>query len=457
MKCERLFSLLLFVAVSVVNPSAYSSADGEADRSDYQWWRGNLHTHSLWSDGSSYPELVADWYKENGYHFLAMSEHNVLPAQKWIHPVLQRFTRGTGEAALQRYRERFGDDWVETRVVDEAFRQKLLNIEIPPSARRYHPPGEHFELGETVVRVKPLYEYRHLLEEPGRFLLLKSEEVSANHAVHVNAINLEELIIPRPAKDALDAMRFKVNSVYEQRMRTGRSMFAFVNHPNYRWAVTPEDLALVEKLRFFEVYNGHPGSNHAGDETRVGTEKMWDIVLTRRLAELDFGIVYGLGTDDAHEYHGDGGPGTTSPGRAWVMVRAARLTPEHLVDAMERGDFYASTGVTLRDIRFNGRRLEIEIDPDNRASYVTRFIGTRRGYDRSDGPGLGEEGNPLPEGRRYSEEIGEILAEVEGIAPSYELTGDEIYVRAQVVSSLLMENPPGDHAPQTAWVQPVTP
>src|SRR5687768_2391459 len=43
-----------------------------------QWWKGNLHTHSLWSDGDDYPEMIVDWYKQHGYQFLALSDHNVL-------------------------------------------------------------------------------------------------------------------------------------------------------------------------------------------------------------------------------------------------------------------------------------------------------------------------------------------------------------------------------------------
>ena len=43
------------------------------------------HTHSLWSDGNGFPEMVADWYKSNGYHFLALSDHNVLSqGERWM-------------------------------------------------------------------------------------------------------------------------------------------------------------------------------------------------------------------------------------------------------------------------------------------------------------------------------------------------------------------------------------
>ena len=41
------------------------------------WFKGNLHTHTLNSDGDSAPLDVARWYKDNGYQFLVLSDHNV--------------------------------------------------------------------------------------------------------------------------------------------------------------------------------------------------------------------------------------------------------------------------------------------------------------------------------------------------------------------------------------------
>lgn len=43
-----------------------------------QWFRGNLHTHSYWSDGDEFPEMIMDWYKSHGYQFVALSDHNIL-------------------------------------------------------------------------------------------------------------------------------------------------------------------------------------------------------------------------------------------------------------------------------------------------------------------------------------------------------------------------------------------
>jgi len=43
-----------------------------------RWFKGNTHTHSLWSDGDAAPEHIADWYKSHGYDFLVLSDHNIL-------------------------------------------------------------------------------------------------------------------------------------------------------------------------------------------------------------------------------------------------------------------------------------------------------------------------------------------------------------------------------------------
>jgi hypothetical protein len=96
-------------------------------------------------------------------------------------------------------------------------------------------------------------------------------------------------------------MQATANAVLAQREKTGQPMFLHLNHPNFVWGVTAEELMQVHHEKFFEVYNGHPGVNNAGDETRLSTEAMWDAILTRRLAELKLDVMYGLAVDDSHE------------------------------------------------------------------------------------------------------------------------------------------------------------
>jgi len=59
----KLFLLLIITALFSCN-----------DNLDDQYWqKGNLHTHSFWSDGDDFPEMIIDWYKENDYQFIALS------------------------------------------------------------------------------------------------------------------------------------------------------------------------------------------------------------------------------------------------------------------------------------------------------------------------------------------------------------------------------------------------
>src|SRR5436190_695100 len=65
-----------------------------------RWWKGNLHTHSFWSDGDDFPESIVDWYKTNGYHFLALSDHNILQeGQRWL-----TVTNQGQESAFEKFR-----------------------------------------------------------------------------------------------------------------------------------------------------------------------------------------------------------------------------------------------------------------------------------------------------------------------------------------------------------------
>lgn len=410
---------------------AAASADGQE-----QWWRGNLHTHSLWSDGDDYPEMIIEWYKSRGYDFLALSDHNIIQeGEKWVDVT----DRPDGEAAHRKYLERFGEEWVEEKMED----------------------------GKRMVRLKTLDEYRPLFEEPGEFLLIKSEEITdrfEDKPIHVNATNIAEVIPPQGGNSVAEVMQNNMDAVQAQRDRTGQPMFPHLNHPNFGWAVTVEDLLALERERFFEVYNGHPAVHNTGDEHHPGTERMWDIVLAERVSRGD-PPMYGIAVDDSHSYH-ELQANNANPGRGWVMVRAASLTPEGLIEAMESGDFYGSTGVVVADVHADDEGMTIRIQPEEGVTYRTQFIGTMEGYPSAvavEGEHAhaddGTDTSPPIALRRYSEEIGNVLAEVEGVSPSYMFRGGELYVRAKIISSKRKENPieeMGDER-EAAWVQPVLP
>ena len=371
------------------------------------WFKGNTHTHTLWSDGNDFPDMVVDWYKAQGYDFLALSDHNILSrGEKWMKSTaIKSRQKGDGPSALEKYRKRFGEDWVEVR-------------------------GEE---GAEEVRLRTLDELRSEFEEEGRFLLVEAEEITdrfERHQVHINALNLEELIPPQKGTSVVDTMRNNLRMVREQAERLGKPIVAHLNHPNFHFSFTAEQLAEVVEEQFFEVYNGHPGINHLGDETHPGDEQLWDMANAIRLRKLKAAPLYGIATDDSHEYHG----GNVSPGRGWIMVKAERLEADLLMKALESGEFYGSSGVTLQDVSFRAGIIELEIEGQPVVAYKTQFIGTRSGEEAA---------------------VGEELAVSESLQPVYRLRGDELYVRARVTSSRDHPNPSYDGQKEQAWTQPV--
>ena len=228
-------------------------------------------------------------------------------------------------------------------------------------------------------------------------------------------------------------MENNLRNILEHEKLHGREVLPHLNHPNFGWAVTAEDLAAVTSERFYEVFNGHPGVNHRGDKDHPSVERIWDLVNAIRRSDVSVPPIMGIATDDSHEYHGKPG---SRPGRGWVMVRSRYLTPEHLIRAMKAGDFYASSGVTLSDVQFDAssKTLRLEIQPDKDAKYRTEFIASIRGE---------------------AEQVGKVVGSDESLSPAYQMKGNELYLRAVVTSSLAPVDPVFDDQKQKAWTQPV--
>ncbi|MBD2703578.1 histidinol-phosphatase [Spirosoma sp. BT702] len=367
------------------------------------WFKGNLHTHSLWSDGDDYPEMIMDWYKANGYQFVGLSDHNVIQeVEKWVNVPRQQDRRRT----FDRYLRTFGPDWVKY--------QKGPNDSLK-------------------VRLKQLSEYRSYFEESGKFLIIKSEEVSTSYQgkpIHLNVTNVQNLIRPQFGNSVAEVMQNNIDLVVAQRRQTRQPMFPHINHPNFYWSIKAQDLMQLRYERFFEVFNGHPLVNNYGDSAREGTESMWDKINGHFLRQ-GRPLMYGLGTDDSHHYYFFG-PTFSNSGRAWVMVDAPELTPRALIESMEAGRFYASSGVTLKQLPQVGNTLVVRVKPEPTVTYRIQFFGVRKGKEQS-----------------------ELLREVADTNATFALADDVLLARARIVSSKTKYNPfmPGDV--ETAWTQPI--
>jgi hypothetical protein len=404
--------LALVALLTLAATAGCRSGPAERVAGEPRWYRGNTHTHTLWSDGDAAPEAAIDWYVRHGYDFLVLSDHNIVAEGDFWRKIGDGYKEARPEHVAE-LRRRFG----------------AASVRVRPAAG-----------GGEEMRLHPLGELRAQFERPG-FLMITGEEISdlfAGAPIHHNALNIEHTIAPPGGPTVRDLLRRTLALVAEEGRRTGRPVLGHLNHPNYGWAVSAEDLAAVAEERYFEVYNGHRLVNNYGDADHRGAEAIWDYVLTLRLSQPGGQPLYALATDDAHDFRKV--PGTSNPGRGWVVVRARSLTADAIVTALGAGDFYASSGVRLRDVRANERSLTVEVEPDPGVSYAIRFIGTRR-----------------HSGPVESFAMGETLAEVDGPSATYTARGDELYVRATIVSS---RRHPNGYSPvdfETAWVQPIVP
>jgi hypothetical protein len=323
---------IFFVAaaslVATIGVASGQTAQGEA-----RWFKGNTHTHTLNSDGDSTPDDVVRWYREHGYQFLVLTDHNFLTSVDTLnalHGADQKFLVVKGEEVT----DRFGE--------------------------------------------KPL---------------------------HINGLDVARIVAPQGGQSVVDVLQRNVDAI---RKAEG---IPHINHPNFRWAITSDELRQVKNTRLFEIYNGHPQVNNLGGGGVPGLEEAWDAILSSGT------LLYGIAVDDAHNFKDPGNPNVSGPGRGWVMVRAARLDARLVLEAMERGDFYASTGVVLEDVRADAKAVTVTVKPDSFAKYRIQFVGKG----------------------------GRVLRDVAEPAATYQIVGNEGYVRARVIES----------NGRMAWVQPV--
>jgi hypothetical protein len=327
----RRFAFVL--ALTALTASHAGTAAGQAPA--FRWYKGNTHTHTLNSDGDSTPDDVVRWYREHGYHFLVLTDHNHL-------------TSVDGLNAL------------------------------------------------------------HGADE--KFLVVKGEEVTdrfGDKPLHINGLDVAHKVLPQGGTSVVDVLQRNIDAI---RHAQG---IPHINHPNFGWAISADELRQVRNNKLFEIFNGHPMVNNLGGGAVPGLEEVWDALLSSGLR------LYGIAVDDAHTFKSPGNAAVAGPGRGWVVVRAPKLEARALLDAMERGDFYASTGVELTDYRADARSMTVTVKKTTFSKYRIQFIG----------------------------EGGKVLQEATDSPATYTFKGTEKYVRAKVIES----------NGAIAWCQPAFP
>jgi hypothetical protein len=279
--------------------------------------RGNLHTHTTRSDGDASPADVVRWYRDHGYGFVALTDHNALSSPDlamWVTP--------------------------DFAVI----------------------PGEEVSM---YVRGKQ---------------------------VHVNALCTRTVVPGGDFPTAADALAHAVYGILDQ------GGVALINHPNFDWALTKDDVLSAEGEQLLEIASGHPYVHTQGDRAHPSHEELWDDALT---AGHD---VMGVAVDDTHHLVTDADP-EAFPGVAWVAIFADEAKEARVCDALRQGALYASTGPELASLGVGRETYEV-VPAAPEATVV--FIGAGgRVLDRA------------------------VLAGA-GAGATYRVVGDEGYVRARV-------------------------
>lgn len=240
------------------------------------------------------------------------------------------------------------------------------------------------------------------------FLLVPGEEVTTSFekkAVHINALAITRVIPPIKDSTLLGTVQRTIDNIRAE------NAIPHINHPNFLWSVDSATLFRVRNDKLFEIFNGHPTVHNLGGGDWPGLEEVWDGLLSSGKR------IYGIAVDDAHHFQGEFAADRANPGRGWVSVRSPALETRSLVNALEAGQFYASSGVALTDVTVTATSLEVQIAQKGNFKYTTQFIG----------------------------QDGKVLATSKLMSPRYVLKGTETYVRAKVI----------DSGGAAAWVQPI--
>ena len=427
-----------------------------------RWYRGMLHMHTHWSDGRALPEQAVAAYRNAGYDFISISDHNRFQdnPDKWM-----SVGNGTEKGwppkvvhpdCFKAYVERFGRDKVRERD------------------------------GKTEVRLATYSELKKMFEVPGKFLMLPGVEITTDakatgmtYAMHMNVIGIDDIIERAKKANLIEALpKHTVASAIREtremsealaKARGNPPFFCMVNHPNWLYYdVFAQDIIDNPEIRYFEVCNN--GSEWPVPEELDGEwyqDNLWDAVLAYRRTHGQQ-MLYGLGTDDTHFYP-DTGLAYSAFGDAYIMVLAEDLTQKSLLEAIHRGDFYAGSQQDLEDVSFDraSGTLKVSVPATPGVAFKIRFISTKKGAPLDpvryvEIPPTKEHFNRARKVPVYDARIGATVKLVEGkkgdrLEASYTLASDDLYVRARVESDAPTKFKrkrclhPAHH---TAWTQP---
>lgn len=266
-----------------------------------KYYKANLHTHSTNSDGRLTPLQIKELYKSNGYSIVALTDHEHVIDNSYLDDE-DFMTITSCEIAI---REFWGKprpkSWSHMRLVHLNFYALDQHNAVTPC---YNPSYDHFSNPEI----------EHLIKYDGIY---------------------ERDISPEGINDII-------------RRANDAGFIVAYNHP--AWSLENSSHALnYDGFFAIEVYN-HSSFLLGMPEYTIN---MFDDMLR---AEKN---IYCTMCDDAHCLADFDSPDFDALG-GWVMINADRLEYSHIMDMLQKGNFYASNGPEIYSLVIDGDKVKIK-------------------------------------------------------------------------------------------------
>lgn len=279
-----------------------------------KYYKANLHTHTTQSDGHSTPEKIKEEYKAHGYSVVAFTDHEHIIDNSHLNDE-DFLTITSCEIAIKEFENISTSDKTDMKVCH-------LNL---------------YSLDPHNVKT-PCYApvYDHYVNEENKELVVYDGEY---HRVY--------------SKDGINEI---INKAREE------GFIVSYNHPGWsledaRTYIGYKNLFAVEIHNTACVNAGIPDDEVSFDHFLRNGDRL-----------------FCTACDDCHTTRPFGSPYNDSFG-GWVQINADSLDYKTIMGALQKGDFYASTGPEIYSLIRNGDTVNIECSSAKKISLIT---GSRR-------------------------------------------------------------------------------
>ncbi|MBR0457645.1 MAG: hypothetical protein IJJ26_00270 [Victivallales bacterium] len=283
-------------------------------------YKANLHCHSTFSDGRRTPAQLKELYQAEGYSIVAYTDHEVLVD----HPELN----------------------------DENF-LAMLGIEV--GANRQDDPRSW--------RTNATFHINFFPRKSGQDTMPCFNPKKVKFGKMFEELRQSQKYIGTPDYQATYS---NIQDLIDRYYNEG--FLVQINHPT--WSVqTTADYTGLKHVFAMELYNhGCWVEGWEEDNSHV-----WDDLLRQGMH------IFGTACDDNHNGHPQDSRHWDSFG-GFTMIQAKALTQEAVTEALEYGNFYASTGPLFHNITLEDNTLKVHCSPVDKIYITGQYRSAKVAY-----------------------------------------------------------------------------